>query len=88
MPPTTRTQKPLAVSVAAGRRMCEQAEARDLTLAVFENARNRLDTRQLGWLFQSGVCGELKMLLLANIGHWWAPDKIVAETPWRHQRTG
>ncbi|MBI2477735.1 MAG: Gfo/Idh/MocA family oxidoreductase [Planctomycetia bacterium] len=80
------TQKPLAISVAAGRRMCEQAEARDLTLAVFENARNRVDTRQLGWLFQSGLCGELKMILFANIGHWWAPDRIVAETPWRHQR--
>ncbi|MCA9147269.1 MAG: Gfo/Idh/MocA family oxidoreductase, partial [Planctomycetales bacterium] len=34
------TQKPLAVSVAAGRQMCDHAEARDLTLAVFENARN------------------------------------------------
>ena len=80
------TQKPLAVSVAAARRMCEQAEARDLTLAVFENARNREDTRQLGWLFQSGLCGDLRMMLLANIGNWWAPDRIVAETPWRHQR--
>jgi len=79
------TQKPLAVSIAAGRRMCEQAEARNLTLAVFENARNREDTRQLGWLFQSGLCGDLKMMLLANIGNWWAPDRIVAETPWRHQ---
>lgn len=80
------TQKPLAISVAAGRRMCEHAEARDLTLAVFENARNRVDTRQLGWLFQSGLCGDLKMMLFANIGNWWAPDRIVAETPWRHQR--
>lgn len=79
------TQKPLAVSVAAGRKMCEQAEARGLTLAVFENARNREDTRQLSWLFQSGLCGDLKMMLLANIGNWWAPDRIVAETPWRHQ---
>lgn len=79
------TQKPLAVSVAAGRRMCEQAEARDLTLAVFENARNRVDTRQLGWLFRSDRFGDLKMILLTNIGNWWAPDRIVAETPWRHQ---
>jgi predicted dehydrogenase len=79
------TQKPLAVSVAAGRRMCDLAEARGLTLAVFENARNRADTRQLGWLFRSGICGDLKMMLLTNIGNWWAPDRIVAETPWRHQ---
>ena len=79
------TQKPLAVSVAAGRRMCELADARGLTLAVFENARNRADTRQLGWLFKSGICGDLQMMLLANIGNWWAPDRIVAETPWRHK---
>ncbi|MBC8354010.1 MAG: Gfo/Idh/MocA family oxidoreductase [Planctomycetes bacterium] len=79
------TQKPLAVSVLAGRRMCEQAEARGLTLAVFENARNRADTRHLGWLFQSDRFGKLKMMLLANIGNWWAPDRIVAQTPWRHQ---
>lgn len=79
------TQKPLAISVAAGRRMCEQAEARELTLAVFENARNRVDTRQLGWLFRSEWFGDLRMMLLANIGNWWAPDRIVAETPWRHQ---
>jgi predicted dehydrogenase len=26
------------------------------------------------------------MMLLANIGNWWAPDHIVAETPWRHQQ--
>ena len=79
------TQKPLAVSMAAGRRMCEAAEARGLTLAVFENARQRADTRQLGWLFRSGRIGDLKMMLLANIGNWWAPDRIVAETPWRHK---
>lgn len=79
------TQKPLAVSVAAGHRMCEQAESRGLTFGVFENARNRANTRQLGWLFRSGVCGDLKMMLLSNIGNWWAPDQIVAETPWRHK---
>jgi predicted dehydrogenase len=79
------TQKPLAVSMAAGRQMCDAAEARGLTFAVFENARNRPDTRQLGWLFDSGLVGELKMMLMANVGNWWAPDRIVAETPWRHK---
>jgi predicted dehydrogenase len=80
------TQKPLAVSVAAGRGMCEQAEARDLVMGVFENARNRADTRQLGWLVRSGLCGKLQLILMTNVGNWWAPDRIVAETPWRHLR--
>jgi len=79
------TQKPLAISVAAGRRMCELAEAKDLTLGVFENARNRPQTRHLHWLLESGRCGALQMILMTSIGNWWAPDKIVAETPWRHR---
>lgn len=80
------TQKPLAVSVAAARQMCRQAEARDLVLGVFENARNRADTRQLGWLFPHGCCGGLQMILMTNVGNWWGPDRIVADTPWRHRR--
>lgn len=80
------TQKPLAATVAAARQMCRHAEARDLVLAVFENARNRADTRQLGWLFPSGGCGKLQMILMTNVGNWWGPDRIVAETPWRHRR--
>ncbi|MDP6469229.1 MAG: Gfo/Idh/MocA family oxidoreductase [Pirellulaceae bacterium] len=81
------TQKPLAVTVAAARRMCERAEADDRVLGVFENARNRADTRQLGWLFRNGWCGDLQMILMTNVGNWWGPDRIVAETPWRHRRT-
>jgi predicted dehydrogenase len=80
------TQKPLAVTVAAARQMCEQAEARDRVLGVFENARNRADTRQLAWLFRNGCCGALQVILMTNVGNWWGPDRIVAETPWRHLR--
>jgi predicted dehydrogenase len=79
------TQKPLAITVEAARRMCREAEQRDLVLGVFENARNRPDTRQLRWLFDAGLCGRLQMLLMTNVGNWWAPDRIVAETPWRHR---
>jgi predicted dehydrogenase len=80
------TQKPVAVSLAAARKMSAAAEARGVTWGVFENARNRADTRQLGWLFRSGHLGRLQLVLLANVGNWWAPDRIVAHTPWRHRR--
>ncbi len=80
------TQKPLAVTIDAARRMCEQAEAADCVFGVFENARNKPLTRHLHWLFQSGKCGQLQMILLGSVGAWWAPDRIVAETPWRHRR--
>ncbi len=79
------SQKPLGVTVEAARRMCDEAEARELVLGVFENARNRPVTRHWKWLFDSGVGGALQMVLFGVIGAWWAPDRIVAETPWRHR---
>ncbi|MEK6237582.1 MAG: Gfo/Idh/MocA family oxidoreductase [Planctomycetales bacterium] len=83
------TQKPLAVSMAAAREMCAAAEARDLVFGVFENFRNAPQTRHLHWLFESGqgALGRLQMILLGYVGVWWAPNRIVAETPWRHQLT-
>lgn len=80
------TQKPLAVTIAAARRMCAAAESSDRVFGVFENARNRPATRHLRWLVESKRCGQLQMILLASIGAWWAPDRIVAQTPWRHRR--
>jgi len=80
------TQKPLAVSMAAGRQMCQEAEARDLILGTFENARNRPGTRHLRWLLESGRGGRLQMIAMLNLGNWWTPDRVVAETPWRHRR--
>lgn len=79
------TQKPLAVTVEAGRRMCDEAEARGLALGVFENHRFKAPTRHLRWLVDSQRLGALEMILFANVGTWWAPDRIVARTPWRHR---
>lgn len=80
------TQKPLAATIAAGRRMCDEAENRSLVLGVFENARNRVPTRQIRWLLDSGRFGRLQMTSLLNLGNWWTPNLVVAETPWRHLR--
>lgn len=79
------SQKPLGVTVEAARRMCDGAEARELVLGVFENARNRPTTRHWKWLFESGRGGVLQMILFGIVGAWWAPNRIVAETPWRHR---
>lgn len=80
------TQKPLASSVAAARRMCDEAEARDLVFGVFENFRTLPQTRHLGWLFESGRIGRAQMMLAGFVGAWWAPNRIVADTPWRHRK--
>lgn len=80
------TEKPMAVTVRAAQRMCQQAEARNLVLGVFQSGRYMPRTRHMRWLFDSGRCGHLQMLLIGAIAARWAPDWIVADTPWRHRR--
>lgn len=80
------TQKPLAVTVAAARQMCDAARKHGCVLGVFENFRHAPATRRLRWLFGPvGPAGPVQMVLLTYAGMWWAPDHIVAETPWRHR---
>ena len=79
------SQKPLAVTIRAARRMVEAADRSGITFGVFENARQRLLARHWRWAFDGGPVGRPQMALLGNIGTWWAPDLIVAETPWRHR---
>ncbi|MDF1656406.1 MAG: Gfo/Idh/MocA family oxidoreductase [Verrucomicrobiales bacterium] len=79
------SQKPLAVTMAGARQMCEQAKASGVTFGVFENLRFDVGVRHQHWAFSDeGPVGELQMAVMGNIGTWWAPDLIVAETPWRH----
>jgi predicted dehydrogenase len=79
------SQKPLAVSMEGARRMCEEAKAAGVTFGVFENLRFVESVRHQHWAFsKSGPAGSLQMAVMGNIGTWWAPNLIVAETPWRH----
>ncbi|MCC7355253.1 MAG: Gfo/Idh/MocA family oxidoreductase [Anaerolineae bacterium] len=80
------TQKPLAISVKAAQRMVEEASARHLTFAVFENIRTSPRTRALGWAAHSGLLGQMQLAVGGSLGGLWSPDKIVAETPWRHRK--
>jgi predicted dehydrogenase len=80
------TEKPMAVTVRAARRMCDLAEARGAVLGVFQSLRFAPRTRHLQWLVQSGRLGRLQMLLIGSAGDRWAPDAICGETPWRHRR--
>ncbi len=79
------SQKPLAVSMEGARRMCTQAQDANVTFGVFENLRFAPGVRHTKWAFgDEGPAGDLQMILMGNAGTWWAPDLIVAETPWRH----
>jgi predicted dehydrogenase len=80
------TEKPMAVSVRGARRMCELAEAHERILGVFQSGRYMPRFRHLQWLFESGRVGQLQIMLIGSVGARWAPDRVVADTPWRHRR--
>lgn len=79
------TQKPMSVTVAGARTMCETFDSRQLTLGVFENWRFRPDSIRMKSLFDAGILGQSQIIHTGAIGAWWAPNQIVAETPWRHR---
>lgn len=78
-------QKPLAVSVRAGRRMVEAARDAGCVLGVMENVRYSAGTRHAAWALQAGYIGDVQMVASVSIGtRDWSPDRVVADTPWRH----
>lgn len=80
------SQKPLAVSVRAAKAMVEKAKAKGLTFGVFENVRQSAGVRAMAWAVRSGMIGEPQVSLMGSLGGLWSPDKVVAETPWRHKK--
>lgn len=80
------TQKPLAVSVRAAARMVKAAEERGLVLGTFENVRQGKFARAAAWAVRSGRIGEPQMAISGSLGGLWSPARVVAETPWRHQK--
>ena len=80
------TQKPLAISVAAARRMVELASEKGLALGTFENVRYAPFTRAAGWAVRTGKIGEPQVALAGSLGGLWSPDRVVADTPWRHRK--
>jgi len=80
------TQKPLAVTVRAARAMVEKARERGLSLGTFENVRYQDKNRALRWAFDSGLLGQRQMAVLGSVGGIWSPNRVVAETPWRHDK--
>lgn len=79
------TQKPMSVTVAGAKSMCETFDRHGLTLGVFENWRFRPDSIRMKSLLEAGILGQPQIIHTGAIGAWWAPNQIVAETPWRHR---
>ncbi len=79
-------EKPLAVSVRAGAAMVAEAERRGLVLGLAEGVRYDASVRLQRWAVESGPVGPVEMMALGGLASYWAPDRIVAETPWRHRK--
>ncbi|MFM2033298.1 MAG: hypothetical protein RLZZ297_2063, partial [Chloroflexota bacterium] len=80
------TQKPLAITVKAGVGMVNLAAERRRTLGVFENVRQMELVRAQHWAVAAGLIGVPQFASMGMLGGIWSPAKIVAETPWRHQK--
>ena len=80
------TQKPLAISVRAAKLMVERARAKGLTLGVFENVRQATSVRAAAWAVRQGYIGVPQISVSGALGGLWSPDRVVADTPWRHQK--
>ena len=79
-------EKPLAVSVAAGRAIAAAAAGRGLVVGVAEVLRYAEATRAARWAVEAGLIGEPQLWVSGGIGNEWSPDRIVADTPWRHRK--
>jgi 1,5-anhydro-D-fructose reductase (1,5-anhydro-D-mannitol-forming) len=79
-------EKPFAISVKAGQAIATEAKHRGLVAGVAESVRYAPRTRALRWVLDDGLIGRPQLWLSAGVGGEWAPDRIVAHTPWRHQK--
>ena len=79
-------EKPFAISVKAGQAIAKEARRRGLVAGVAESARYAPRARALKWVLDQDLIGRPQLWLSAGVGGEWAPDRIVAHTPWRHRK--
>ncbi len=76
-------EKPLAITVKAGRKMVETADAHGRTLAVAENYRRTLGNRACKWAIDKGYIGDIQMILQGGVAAW-GKGIMAGGTAWRH----
>jgi len=79
-------EKPLALTVKAARKMIQKAEDAGIVIGVAENTRYFPDIRMTKWAIDQGYIGKIQVVMGGLICGYWSPDKIVAETSWRHKK--
>lgn len=79
-------EKPLAITVKAARRLVDEARRRGVIAGVAECVRYMPQARLARWAFEQGHLGRPQISVFAAGAGYWAPDKIVARTSWRHKK--
>lgn len=81
------TEKPMAITVRAGRAMIDEAAKRGLQLGVAEVLRYFEFVRLERWVVESGQIGDVQMWISGGMGAPdWSPDLIVGKTAWRQKK--
>jgi len=80
-------EKPLAITMRAGRRIIESAEKAGVVLQVAENYRRSPEMRAVRWAIRKGYLGQLRMLFWTDVSerlwHWgWRDDVEAAGGGW------
>jgi predicted dehydrogenase len=79
-------QKPMAVSVGAARQMVAAAENAGTALGVMEDVHYQPSVLMGRWLVSNGYLGRIQMAVATYLANpHWSPDRIVADTAWRHR---
>jgi predicted dehydrogenase len=79
-------EKPMAVSVKAGRALVEKAKETGVTFGVAENFHYLEFPRLKSWAIEQGYIGDATLSMQMNVGGFYAPDLIVGNTAWRHKK--
>lgn len=80
-------EKPLAITLRAGRKIIDAAKAKGLVLSVAENYRRYLGQRAIKWAIKQGRIGEPKQVywvdVFERLRYWgWRDDKEIAGGGW------
>lgn len=79
-------EKPLAITVRAGQAIADAATKAGLIAGVAENVRYAPRTRAQRMVLDAGLVGRPQLWISGGVGGEWAPDRVVAHTPWRHRK--
>ena len=79
-------EKPFAVSIKAGRNIIDRADEKGVVCGVAESLHYRPDIQMMRWTIGEGLIGTPQFFHFTGVGGFWSPDRIVAETAWRHKK--